>query len=48
MALGAIFLAAVQMDIKPMSTNKSRNNVELSWYKLLEPDIDEDSLKSKR
>lgn len=46
-ALGAIFLAAVHLDIKPLNSNKSRNAVELSWFKLLESDIDEDSLKSE-
>ena len=45
-ALAAIFLASIQLSVKPLVPSKHRG-VEQSWYELLEPEIDEDSLKSK-
>ena len=45
--MAAIFLATIQLNVKPLNPSKFRNSVEHSWFELLEPDIDEDILKSK-
>lgn len=46
-AVGAIFLATIQLNMKPLNPNKFRNSIEHSWFELLECDIDEEILKSK-
>ena len=46
-AMAAIFLATIQLNVKPLNPSKFRNSVEHSWFELLEPDIDDDILKSK-
>lgn len=45
-AIGAIFLAAIKLDTKPLNRSKTKNQVERTWYELMETDIEEESLKS--
>lgn len=42
--LGALFLATLQLGMKPVNPNP-RSTVEHTWFELLEPDIDDDVLK---
>jgi cyclin T len=44
-ALGAVFLATLYMNLAPVNTY-IRNTAEKTWFELLEPDIDEEALKS--
>lgn len=46
MALGALFLAALQMGIRPVNPNP-KSTVELTWFALLEAEIEFDVLQSK-
>jgi hypothetical protein len=43
--LGALFLASLQLGMKPVNPNP-RSAVEYTWYELLEPDLEDDALKS--
>jgi hypothetical protein len=45
-ALGAVFLATLYMNLAPVNTY-IRNTAEKTWFELLEPDIDEEALKSE-
>lgn len=45
-AIAAIFLAAIKLDTKPLNRSKAKNQVERTWYELLETDIEEEALKS--
>lgn len=45
-AIGAIFLAAIKLDTKPLNRSKTKNQVERTWYELMETDIEEEALKS--
>jgi acyl-CoA synthetase (AMP-forming)/AMP-acid ligase II len=45
-ASGALFLAALQLGIRPVNPNP-RSTVELTWFALLETDIEFDVLQSK-
>lgn len=45
-ALGVLFLTALQLGIRPVNTNP-RSTVEYTWYALLEADIEFDLLQSK-
>jgi hypothetical protein len=44
-AIAAIFLAAIKLDTKPLNRSKAKNQVERTWYELLETDIEEEALK---
>ena len=46
-AVAAIFLATIQLNVKPLNPSKFRNSEEHSWFELLEADIDEEVLKKE-